>query len=56
MQLQFGSRQSYVLPRIPELTATEEIKSNGVLVLWFATLALVLIVIGTALLLASWQD
>ncbi len=56
MQLQFGSRQSYVLPLFPKLAPTEERNSSGPPVLWFATVVLVLIVIGTALLLASWRE
>jgi len=52
MQLQSSSRQSYVRPVTIKLSATEEKKINRVPSAWFATLALVLIVVGIALLLA----
>ncbi len=53
MQLQSSSRQSYVRPVIIKLPATEEKRIKwGAERAWFATLALVLIVMGIALLLA----
>src|SRR5260370_35289455 len=54
--MQFAISQSGVRRQIPELTSARARSSDDGLGRWLATLALVLIVIGVALMVASGQD
>jgi len=54
--MQLRSRRSYTLTQIPEQAVTGGKRFNRALALWLETLALVLIVIGLALLWATRQE
>ena len=55
MQSHPRNRQAYVLPHIRKLTAARKFPSDP-LTTWLATVVLVLIVIGMALVLAGWPS
>jgi len=50
------SRRSYALPRIQELPPAAEREADRALALWLETVALVLIIIGLALLFIPRQE